>query len=69
MPLKQPDQGAMLLQGRRAKRKTVQEHEAPAPEGSNKEELLQYQKAVSRIKEASDKPGVSRITDLFKEGC
>ena len=59
---------SIALQERRAKRKTVQDQEVLAPEGNNREELLQYQKAVLKIKEKSQ-PGTSRITELFKEGC
>lgn len=67
MPLMQNDHEGAPVQERRAKRKTVREQEAPSPEGSSKEELLQYQKAVSKIKQASHKPDIGRITDLFKE--
>ena len=52
---------------RRAKRKTVQDQEASAPGGNSKEDLRQYQQAVSRIKDISSKPDTGRITDLFKE--
>lgn len=57
----------MLVQVRRAKRKTVRDEEASAPECDSKEDLLHYQQAVSRIKEKSNKPETGRITDLFKE--
>lgn len=60
---------SIALQERRAKRKTVQEQEALVPEGNSRKELLQYQKAILKIKEKTHKPGISRITDLFTEGC
>ena len=58
----------MSLQGRKAKRKVVQELESAHNEDSVREDLLAYKQAVLQMKEASAMPPVGRIVDLFKEG-
>ena len=60
-----PIQGAPV-QGRKAKRKVVQEEESVHAEQS-KEELQLYKQAVAKMKETSGMPKVGRITDMFKE--
>ena len=56
------------VQGRKAKRKVMQEIESAHNEDDVKEDLLAYKQAVLQMKEAPAIPPGGRILDLFKEG-
>ena len=57
-----------IVQGRKAKRKVVQEQESAQTEENAKEDLMLYKQAVTQMKEASIAPAIGQIADLFQEG-